>query len=388
VTALLEAMPTVPELPPLAGFTVAVTAARRREELASLLERRGARVVTAPAIRIVPLTDDADLLAATRACLAAPLDVVVATTGIGFRGWMEAADGWGLGEELQHHLRTARLLARGPKARGAIRAAGLVDAWSPASESSSEVLSHLLEQDLAGLRIGVQLHGEPLPDFVQALRVAGAEVVEVPVYRWVLPEDVTPLRRLVDLVAARQVDAVAFTSAPAAASLLALATESGQHDAVVAALRAEVLAACVGPVTAGPLERVGVATLQPERARLGALVREVVAALPARTRRLPVAGHLVEVRGCGVVVDGALRPLPPAPMAVLRALAAQPGRVRSRAELLPYLPGGGADEHAVEMAVTRLRGVLGAGVVQTVVKRGYRLAFEPEQVGRGCHEAP
>jgi uroporphyrinogen-III synthase len=389
VTAALAAAPVVPELPPLAGFTVAVTAARRREELASLLERRGARVVTAPAIRIVPLIDDADLLAATQRCLAAPLDVVVATTGIGFRGWMEAADGWGIGEQLLEHLRSTRLLARGPKARGAIRAAGLVDAWSPASESSSEVLSHLLGQDLAGLRIGVQLHGEPLPDFVAALEVAGAEVVEVPVYRWVLPDDVAPLRRLVELVVARQVDAVAFTSAPAAASLLALATESGQHDALVHALRGDVLAACVGPVTAAPLERLGVPTLQPERARLGALVREVVAALPARTRRLLVAGHVLEVRGSGVVLDGELRALAPAPMAVLRALAAHPGRVRSRAELLPYLPGGpAADEHAVEMAVTRLRGVLGPGAVQTVVKRGYRLAFEPEQTGRGCHEQP
>src|SRR5688572_3912214 len=52
---------------PLAGFTVAVTAARRREELVSLLVRRGARVVEAPAIRIVPTHDDEELLAATRA---------------------------------------------------------------------------------------------------------------------------------------------------------------------------------------------------------------------------------------------------------------------------------------------------------------------------------
>jgi uroporphyrinogen-III synthase len=387
VTAVaLSPVPAVTDLPPLAGFTVGVTAARRREELASLLERRGARVVSAPAIRIVPLADDTELLDATRACLAAPLDVVVATTGIGFRGWMEAADGWGLGEELVARLRPARLLARGPKARGAIRAAGLVDAWSPASESSSEVLAYLLDQDLAGRRIAVQLHGEPLPDFVQALRVAGAEVVEVPVYRWVLPEDVAPLRRLVDQVVARQVDAVAFTSAPAAASLLALARDCGAHDALVDALRGDVLAACVGPVTAGPLERLGVPTVQPERSRLGALVRELVDVLPGRSRRLPVAGHVLELRGTGVVLDGELRALPPAPMAVLRALATQPGRVRSRAELLPYLPGGGADEHAVEMAVTRLRGTLGARLVQTVVKRGYRLAYEPEQVGVGCHE--
>ena len=39
----------------LAGFTVGVTADRRRDELAALLERRGARVVLAPALRIVPL---------------------------------------------------------------------------------------------------------------------------------------------------------------------------------------------------------------------------------------------------------------------------------------------------------------------------------------------
>ena len=54
-------------VPPLGGFTVAVTASRRAEELGSLLERRGARVVYAPAIRIIPLEDDTELLAATRA---------------------------------------------------------------------------------------------------------------------------------------------------------------------------------------------------------------------------------------------------------------------------------------------------------------------------------
>jgi uroporphyrinogen-III synthase len=110
------------------------------------------------------------------------------------------------------------------------------------------------------------------------------------------------------------------------------------------------------------------------------LVREVVSALPtSRDRRLSVAGVGIQVRGHAVVVDGEVRPVPPVPMAVLRALSAQPGRVLSRAELLPALPGAGADEHAVEMAVARLRTALGdARFVQTVVKRGYRLAFDPE----------
>lgn len=373
---------------PLAGFTVAVTASRRREELSLLLERRGARVMQAPAIRIVPLADDTELLTATRAVLAAPLDFAVATTGIGFRGWMEAADGWGLGEPLTRRLSGAVLLARGPKARGAIRAVGLADAWSPVSESSSEVLSYLLSHELAGRRVAVQLHGEPLPDFVQALRAAGARVVEVPVYRWAPPSDTALLGRLVEAVACHAVDAVTFTSAPAAASLLRAAADGGLLPGVLAAFRRRVLAACVGPVTAAPLDRLDVPTMQPARSRLGALVRELCLTLPGRVRRLPVAGHTLEVRGHAALVDGALRPLPPAPAAALRLLAEQPGRVCSRAELLATLPGQGADLHAVEMTVNRLRAALAAPLVQTIVKRGYRLAYEPENAGPGCLDRP
>lgn len=365
---------------PLAGFTVAVTAARRREELGALLQRRGARVVYAPAIRIIPLDDDAELLAATRACIDLPLDVAVATTGIGFRGWMEAAEGWGLDDALRDRLGAATLLARGPKARGAIRAAGLMDDWAPESESSAEVLDHLLGQDLEGKRIAVQLHGEPLPDFVEALESTGAEVVTIPVYRWVLPDEVAPLRRLVESVAAAAVDCVTFTSAPAVSSLLTVAREAGQEDQVLAAFERNVVAACVGPVTAARLDRLGIPTVQPRRSRLGALVRSVVDELPARCRPLRVARHVIQVRGHAVLVDGEARELPPGPMAVLAALTRRPGVVVSRAELLAALPGGGTDEHAVEMAVTRLRAALGAKLIQTVVKRGYRIAYEPESV--------
>jgi uroporphyrinogen-III synthase len=372
-SALAPAAP-VPELLPLAGYTVAVTAARRREELGALLDRRGARVLYAPAIRIVPLSDDADLVAATREVLAAPVDLVVATTGVGFRGWLEAAEAWDL--PLREHLRPARVLARGPKARGAIRGEGLVDAWSPPSESSAEVLTHLLsgaEGPLPGRRIAVQLHGDPLPELVSGLQAAGAEVLQVPVYRWVPPEDTGPLRRLVTVIAARGVDAVTFTSAPAAASLLQMAEEEGVRAAVLGAFTDAVLAVCVGPVTAAPLESAGVPTLQPERARLGALAREVVARLPERDPVLSSGAHTLQVRGHAAVLDGRLVELAPGPMAVLRALARRPGVVVSRPDLLGELSGGG-DAHAVEMAVTRLRAALGAPVVETVVKRGYRLA--------------
>ncbi|NDZ90011.1 uroporphyrinogen-III synthase, partial [Streptomyces sp. SID10115] len=60
------------------------------------------------------------------------------------------------------------------------------------------------------------------------------------------------------------------------------------------------------------------------------------------------------------------------------ALARRPGWVVARAELLRALPGAGRDEHAVESAMARLRTALGTPkLIQTVVKRGYRLALDP-----------
>ncbi|MEU4276990.1 uroporphyrinogen-III synthase [Streptomyces tanashiensis] len=363
---------------PLAGFTVGVTAARRADELIALLRRRGAAVVHGPALRIVPLADDTELLAATKELIGHAPDVVVATTAIGFRGWVEAAEGWGYGEELLRVLRDVELLARGPKVKGAVRAAGLTESWSPSSESMAEVLDRLLGEGVAGRRIALQLHGEPLPGFVEALTAGGAEVVGVPVYRWMPPEDIGPLDRLLDATLSRTLDAVTFTSAPAAASLFSRAEERGVRDELLAALRHDVLAVCVGPVTALPLQAEGIDTYQPERFRLGPLVQLLCRELPGRSRILPVAGHRVEVRGHAVLVDGALRPVPPAGMALLGLLARRPGWVVSRADLLKALPGAGSDEHAVETAMARLRTALGTPkLIQTVVKRGYRLALDP-----------
>jgi uroporphyrinogen-III synthase len=363
-------------VPPLAGYTVGVTAARRADELCALLERRGAQVIHGPAIRIVPLPDDVQLLAATRTVLDRPVDAVVATTGIGFRGWVEAADGWGLGPALLQRLSGATVYTRGPKAKGAVRAAGLVESWSPESEASAELLAHLLERGVRGRRIAVQLHGEPLTSFIDTLRAAGADVVPVPVYRWMGPADPAPLHRLLDAVLAGGVDALAFTSAPAAASVLAAADETCRLDGLVQALRTTVLAACVGDISAGPLIAHGIPVVRPDRARIGALVRTLAAAMDDRAQTVVVGQSVLRVRGQAVVVDDELRPVPPAPMAVLRALSARPGRVVSRQALLAALPGNG-EEHAVETAVARLRSALGdAAMVRTVVKRGYRLAVD------------
>lgn len=368
---------------PLAGFTVGVTAARRAEEFITLLERRGATVVHAPAIRIVPLVDDVELRRVTTQLIEEPPDLVVVTTGIGFRGWIEAAHGWDVSDELTAALESTRILARGPKARGAVRQAGLCEEWSPESESSVEVLERLLSEGVDQLRIAVQLHGaasewEPDTDICDALTRAGAHVIKVPVYRWEAPDDSRRIDQLIAAIVGADVDAVSFTSAPAVASVLQRAKAIGALECLVKALRNDVAVFCVGPVTATPLGRLGIEARYPQRYRLGALARLITDELPRLARTYSAGGHAISVRSASVEVDGEVKVLPPAAMALLRRLLVAPGLVVSREELLAQLPGGGDDTHAVETAMARLRSALAAPrVVQTVVKRGYRLALDP-----------
>jgi uroporphyrinogen-III synthase len=374
-----------PDWAPLTGFRVAVTSARRADELSALLRRRGAAVTSAAAITMVPLPDDDELRAYTEALIDSPPDIVIATTGIGFRGWVAAADGWGLANELITALSKARILSRGPKATGSLRAARLPEEWSPESESSRELLHYLLEGGIAGQRIAVQLHGatddwDPFPEFLDELRAAGAEVVPIRVYRWHPAPRNGDFDQLVAGIAEEKFDAVSFTSAPAVASVLMRAAELGIADQVLSALRTGVHAMCVGPVTARPLVRLGVPTSAPERMRLGALARHITDELPLlQSRTVRVAGHLLEIRGTCVLVDGVVKAVSPAGMATIRALAHRPGAVVSRGDLLGALPGSGTDTHAVETAVLRLRTALGdKNIVATVVKRGYRLAVDEE----------
>ncbi|MBM0123835.1 uroporphyrinogen-III synthase [Pimelobacter simplex] len=366
---------------PLSGFRIGVTAARRAEEQIALLERRGASVVHAPALSVDPnRIDETALLAATKDVLGQPVDIFVATTGIGLKSWFGAAERWGMLGDLTTHLGTAEILARGPKSVGALRRFGLRELWAPESEEFEDVLAHLRGRDITGLRIVVQEHGQSLSMAAHALRRLGADVTTVAVYRVEGAADPEPMFGLIEDIAERRVDAVTFTAAPAIAAMMEAAGTTGHRDEVVSAFQADVIAACVGPVTAAAFEMWGVPSIYPERSRLAAMVKQLEVELPSRAggTSLDVAGHTLLLHGDAVLLDGAEVKLSPAPYAVLQALLVNPGTVVSRRDLLTALPSGTAgSEHAVEMAVARLRAALGTRCVQTVVKRGYRLAVTP-----------
>ena len=261
---------------PLAGRTIAVTAERRSEEQIRLFEKRGATVLHAPTMHTVDLTGDAELRRRTEQVIGDPPDWTVATTGFGMRLWFEAADGWGLGDDLLRALTTTTVVARGSKAQSACRQRGLEVAWSAPRESMPEVVEWLTQQPgVAEASMVVQLFDPEDHPTTEHLRRACRSVLEVPIYRWRRPDDTGPALDLVDRIAAGDVDAVTFTSQPAVRYLVDLAEEAGRRPDVIAAFNAgTVLPVCVGPVCAEAGAEAGITTMVwPETFRLAPMVR-------------------------------------------------------------------------------------------------------------------
>ena len=361
----------------LRGFRIGVTSDRRSADLIAALERRGAQVLHAPALTIVPNDQDDSLIIETRRLITAQPDVVLVTTGYGMRRWLEVADAAGLGAELTATLEAARIFARGPKAHGAVRAAGLLDAQTSDLETTASLVDAVIAAGLSNRRVAVQLHG--YTDEIALSRLAEISdcVMTVTPYRWARPNPPERLARLIRAACQRQLEALTFTSAPAAAATLEAAEALGVRREFVQAHSDYVASAAVGPVTAEPLREAGIDPVVPDRYRLGALVRLVTEELTQRhIQRFSRDGVIIELRGGQVSVNDCRVSLGPNSLALLITLASSSSSVLSRHELIACLPDN-RDDHALHMAMSRLRRALDVpGLITTIMKRGYRFNAE------------
>ncbi|ABK02650.1 Uroporphyrinogen III synthase HEM4 [Arthrobacter sp. FB24] len=359
---------------PLEGFRIGVTSHRRSQDLIEALERRGAEVLHAPALKIAPVQEDMRLVEDTKAVIAAKPDLCIATTAYGMRRWCEAADASGIGDELLETLAACRMFVRGPKARGAVRAAGLADVGISSDETTATLVDMLLKEGVRGKTVAVQLHGYTDVRQLERLKMSGATVLTVTPYRWVKPDGEDKLPRLIEAACSGNLDVLTFTSAPAVDAMWSTAHEMGLYKQLVDALKTTVTTAVVGPITAQPLIDAGLSPLIPERFRMGALIRLVCEHLALNhVRRLDTRSGNVELRGRSLRIDGEPVEMAPAPLLLLRALLGAEGAVLSREALSELLELRGS-VHALDMTVSRLRSSLPDGrMVETVVKRGYRI---------------
>ena len=270
----------------LHGFTVAVTADRRRDEQTVLLERLGAQVLMFPLLRTEP-ADLGALRALTETIAEEPPDYFVANTGYGMRTWLQLSAEWGLQEPLVKALSSAStIVVRGAKALGEIRKVGLDAVYKAPGETLDEVVDRLGEEDLTNASVVVQLHGEPAGPVLAKLEQAAAKVNYLPVYT-MGGGGADAARGLIDALVEGRVDVVTFTAAPQVQVLASVAEAQGRLGAVLDAFNVGgVVAACIGPVCAQGARLAGITgPLVPEHPRLGSLASALGSYLAEQGRK-------------------------------------------------------------------------------------------------------
>src|SRR3984893_19059721 len=132
---------------------------------------------------------------------------------------------------------------------------------------------------LRGKRVVVQRYGETNRELQAALESEGADVTEITTYRWGLPEDTTPLLRLIGALGRDELDLMAFTSASQASNLFTVAQYEGKEASLKQSL-GRTLVASIGPVCIVALRKLTVRVdIEAKPPKLGPFIEAINAAL-------------------------------------------------------------------------------------------------------------
>ena len=236
--------------------------------------------MSAPALAEVPEVDHQEIARLVDELEPRPPRAAIFQTGVGTRALFEATDALGNSARLLALLSRSVVVARGPKPTGALRSRRVrIDRSAAEPYTTTQVLESLADLPLKGERVLVQRYGETNVELEKALRAKGADIVEIPTYRWALPEDTRPLEAFIAALGRGELDAVVFTSASQARNLFELARRTGKDASLPANLN-RTLVASIGPVCSAALASRGVnITVEASPPKLGPLVAALEKAL-------------------------------------------------------------------------------------------------------------
>ena len=263
---------------------VAILESRAGEQMADLVRKYGGIPFLAPALAEVPDLDPAHIRQLMQDWSTAAPDIFIFQTGVGTRALFAATDALGETDNLLQLLDGAQVVVRGPKPTAALRSRKVrIDLAASDPFTTREVLAELGPMSLRGKRVVVQRYGETNADLQQALAGQGAQVIEVATYRWSLPDDIAPLRKLIDVMARKEIDLVAFTSASQVVNLFTVATQHGAEVALRQGL-GTTLVASIGPVCSATLRRFSIKIdVEAQPPKLGPFIAAINATLSPKS---------------------------------------------------------------------------------------------------------
>lgn len=274
----------------LNGRTVAVFESRRAPEMARLVERYGGVPMVAPTMKEVPLEAGPHIVAFADALRAGEIGVLLLLTGVGTRALVTALGSVMPKEEFRDLISKIPTFARGPKTVAALKelgASGYIVAPEPFTWV--DLLLRVKESaTLAGTLVAIQQYGVEHPELTTALEAQGARVMQVPVYRWHLPDDLAPIHAAIDALLLGTVSAALFTSAQQVDHLLKVAEMSSRREDVEKVLRTKVLLGSIGPTCTERLQSLGFEPdFEPVHSHMGHLVKELAEHIDTVQKRTP-----------------------------------------------------------------------------------------------------
>ncbi|MFD0672521.1 uroporphyrinogen-III synthase [Cohnella sp. GCM10027633] len=270
----------------LTGKHIAVTGPRCEEEFGRIVGKLGGTPSVYPAQGTV-YSDAGQLEAQLRELMENPVDWLILTTGIGTEALVMKAEELGLRDALLSVMTATRIAARGYKTVNALRKLGIDPTVKADDGTTDGIYRALADYPLAGLRVALQLYGDPSPRIAGRLRAAGAECIELLPYVHIMP-DVAPIDELIDRCLLGTMDAVVFTSTVQARCVFHRARETNKERELLAAFETKVLGVAVGKVTAEAMGEEGIVrVIYPEEERLGPSIIAAGRWLEANGETLP-----------------------------------------------------------------------------------------------------
>lgn len=261
------------------GLTVAAFESRMAADMTRLIERHGGTPLVAPALREIPLGNNSAALQFGEQLMREGLDVLVLMTGAGTTALFELLKTRYTTQDIAAALKDTDLIARGPKPVAALKALGFQPTFTvPEPNTWMDVISTLdASRPVNGLRVAVQEYGVSNRDLLEALKLRGAHVTPVPIYRWALPEDTSPMKEALRRILAGEVQVVLITNAAQFDHMMQLAGQERQTEPFKQACTRLVLAS-IGPTASERIRSHGLSVdFEPSHGKMGILVKETSA---------------------------------------------------------------------------------------------------------------
>ncbi len=230
----------------------------------------------APALREVPIQDNPTLVRFGTSLIDGQVDILILMTGIGTTTLFDILRSRHPLSSIMAGLKQTAIVARGPKSVAALKTLGLTPTLTvPEPNTWGEVVSTLDEyRPVKGLRVAVQEYGMSNTDLLEALKQRGAAVFPVPIYRWALPEDTGPLKRVLDEIIAGNIRVMLVTNAAQADHVMQLLEQAGLTVQFKEACR-KMIVASIGPTASERLRHYDLPIdFEPSRPKMGVLVKE------------------------------------------------------------------------------------------------------------------